>query len=127
MVRVAYPPHVAARLKKLRKENWSMQRQVAEPLYDLVLYRNGLPLPAQEVIVTFVTSGGRPFASSASVVLAGSVETLATVRIRRRIEDGFDAVVGDRFEIDGMTGDIQQITQDIGYIWASGKFDTGTP
>lgn len=127
-MRVFYPPRVAARLKVLRIEGWDIGRDTAEPVTDLILYRNGVPLAAQQVVLTYLTSGGRPFASSHTLQSDATVETIADVRIRRPLTFGFDVQVGDRFILDtDQTGEIKQVSQDRGMIYASGAFDSGSP
>ena len=126
-MRAIYPPRIAARLKLLRDEGWTDGRLTADPQTDLVLYRNRVALPAQEVVITYLTSGGRPFSASHTRQTNGTVETQADVRIRRPISLGFDVQVGDRFILDGYTGEIKQVTRDKGMIWANGAYDSGNP
>ena len=127
-MRVFYPPRVENRLKLLRIEGWNIGRQVAEPLVSIVMYRDGVAIPGQEVVLTYLTSGGRPFSSSHTNQSGGAIETISDVRMSRPILYGFNVETGDRFVMpDGVTGSINQVTRDKGRIWASGAYDPGSP
>jgi hypothetical protein len=126
---VKYPPRVAARLKHLRVEGWHMttdEEQTAQPAVDLVFFREGIPLAPQKVNVIYLTTGGRPFASNRTLASGASIEAIADVRVSRLIEDGFDVQVGDRFTLFEQPGQVNQVSQAKGLIWASLGFDTGS-
>jgi hypothetical protein len=107
---------------------WDIARTIQDPEFNLVLYRNGIALPAQAVVVKYLTSGGHPFASSHTATAAASVQTTSDIRLKRPLSRGFNVQVGDRFRLEtGETGNISQVTYDEGMIWASGTLDTGSP
>lgn len=126
-MKAVYPSRIVNRLKALRDEGWTDGRETSDPQIDLVLYRDRAPLEPQEVVVTYLTSGGRPFASSHTLQSNATVETLADVRIRRPMALGFDVQVGDRFVLGTNTGVITQVTSDKGMVWATGRYDSGNP
>lgn len=104
----------------------SDEEQTAEPEVELIFLRDGVPLAPQKVNVVYLTTGGRPFASSRTLVDDAAVESNTSVRVSRPIVDGFDVEVGDRFSFNGQGGEVKDVSQVKGLIWASLSYDTGS-